>query len=138
MWRRSRRNGGRTRPRARGGTCARSSTIVYETLLVPTSSLARPSRGSAAGMRETDWATIRSVHGEPRNGRRSKPSNVWPRRAGAHVGRRLTSDREYLTQMLFDASIHGWDVAQAIGVAHEIPDEVARELYAWFAPQAAG
>lgn len=52
-------------------------------------------------------------------------------------GGELTAD-EYLTQMLFDASIHGWDVAQAIGVAHGIPDEVARDLYAWFAPQAAG
>lgn len=52
-------------------------------------------------------------------------------------GGELTAD-EYLTQMLFDASIHGWDVAQSIGVEHTIPDDVARDLCAWFAPQAAG
>ncbi len=46
----------------------------------------------------------------------------------------LTAD-EYLTQMLFDASIHGWDLAQGIGVDHTIPDDVARDLHAWFAPQ---
>ena len=47
---------------------------------------------------------------------------------------RLTPD-EYLTQMLFDASIHGWDLAQSIGTDHTVPDEVARDLHAWFAPQ---
>jgi uncharacterized protein (TIGR03086 family) len=52
-------------------------------------------------------------------------------------GGELTAD-EYLTQMLFDASIHGWDVAQSIGVDHAIPDDVARDLHAWFSPQAAG
>jgi len=52
-------------------------------------------------------------------------------------GGELTAD-EYLTQMLFDASIHGWDVAQSIGVEHTIPDDVARDLHAWFAPQASG
>lgn len=41
----------------------------------------------------------------------------------------------YLTEMLFDASIHGWDVARGIGVEHTIPDDVARDLHDWFAPQ---
>lgn len=52
-------------------------------------------------------------------------------------GGELTVD-EYLAQMLFDASIHGWDVAQAIGVEHTIPDEVAADLLAWLEPQARG
>jgi uncharacterized protein (TIGR03086 family) len=52
-------------------------------------------------------------------------------------GGELTAD-EYLTQMLFDASIHGWDVAQSVGVEHTIPDDVARDLRAWSAPQVAG
>jgi uncharacterized protein (TIGR03086 family) len=47
----------------------------------------------------------------------------------------LTAD-EYLTEMLFDASIHGWDLARGIGVEHAIPDDVARDLRAWLAPQA--
>jgi hypothetical protein len=38
--------------------------------------------------------------------------------------------------MLFDAVVHGWDVAQSIGVEHEIDDDVARDLEAWFAPSA--
>lgn len=50
-------------------------------------------------------------------------------------GGQLTAD-EYLTQMLFDASIHGWDVAMAIGVGHSIPGDVASDLFEWFAPQA--
>ncbi len=49
-------------------------------------------------------------------------------------GGELTAD-EYLTQMLFDAAIHGWDLATSIGVEHSVPDDVARDLEAWFAPQ---
>lgn len=49
-------------------------------------------------------------------------------------GGQLTAD-EYLTQMLFDAAIHGWDLATSIGAVHTIPDDVARDLEAWFAPQ---
>ena len=49
-------------------------------------------------------------------------------------GGTLTSD-EYLTQMLFDAAIHGWDLATSIGVDHTLPDDVARDLEAWFIPQ---
>lgn len=49
-------------------------------------------------------------------------------------GGALTAD-EYLTQMLFDAAIHGWDLATSIGVDHAIPDDVALDLEAWFAPQ---
>jgi uncharacterized protein (TIGR03086 family) len=41
----------------------------------------------------------------------------------------------YLTEMLFDATIHGWDLAQGIGVEHAIPDDVAADLVTWFAPQ---
>jgi hypothetical protein len=48
---------------------------------------------------------------------------------------RLTAEA-YLTEMLFDASIHGWDLARGIGVEHTIPDDVARDLRSWLAPQA--
>lgn len=48
---------------------------------------------------------------------------------------RLTAE-EYLTEMLFDAVVHGWDLARAIEVEHTIPDDVARDLLSWLAPQA--
>jgi uncharacterized protein (TIGR03086 family) len=47
----------------------------------------------------------------------------------------LTAD-EYLTEMLFDATIHGWDLAQGVGVDHPIPGDVAADLLAWFATRA--
>lgn len=49
-------------------------------------------------------------------------------------GGQLSAD-EYLIQMLFDAVIHGWDLSQGVGTDHTIPDDVARDLEAWFAPQ---
>ncbi|MET0800731.1 MAG: TIGR03086 family metal-binding protein [Actinomycetota bacterium] len=48
-------------------------------------------------------------------------------------GGEVTADA-YLTEMLFDAVIHGWDLARGIGVAHVIPDDVARDLEAWVTP----
>jgi uncharacterized protein (TIGR03086 family) len=51
-------------------------------------------------------------------------------------GGRITAD-EYLAQMLFDATIHGWDLAMALGAEHTFPDDVADDLYVWFEPQAA-
>ena len=58
-----------------------------------------------------------------------------PLDAPVHTSGGELSPQEYLTQMLFDAVIHGWDLATAIGVVHTIPDDVARDLEAWFAPQ---
>ena len=52
-----------------------------------------------------------------------------------HTSAGETTADDYLAEMLFDASIHGWDVARAIGIDHLIPDDVARDLTAWLAPQ---
>ncbi|MDH4111467.1 MAG: TIGR03086 family metal-binding protein [Actinomycetota bacterium] len=49
-------------------------------------------------------------------------------------GGQLTAD-EYLTQMLFDAVIHGWDLSKGVKTDHAIPDDVAQDLEEWFAPQ---
>jgi len=38
------------------------------------------------------------------------------------------SAREYLTQMLTDAAVHGWDLATAVGAPHEIEPETATYL----------
>jgi uncharacterized protein (TIGR03086 family) len=43
----------------------------------------------------------------------------------------------YMTEMLLDAVIHGWDVAQGIGVAHRIDPATAADLLTWFSPLAA-
>ncbi|MGH2631565.1 MAG: TIGR03086 family metal-binding protein [Actinomycetota bacterium] len=52
-------------------------------------------------------------------------------------GGKLTADA-YLTEMLFDAVIHGWDLARGIEVAHAIPDDVARDLEVWLTPLVGG
>jgi uncharacterized protein (TIGR03086 family) len=55
--------------------------------------------------------------------------------ASVHTSAGRVSAESYLTEMLFDASIHGWDLAQGIGVEHSIPDDVADDLVTWFTPQ---
>jgi uncharacterized protein (TIGR03086 family) len=52
-----------------------------------------------------------------------------------HTSAGEVTAESYLTEMLFDASIHGWDLAQGIGVEHSIPDDVAADLVTWFTPQ---
>jgi uncharacterized protein (TIGR03086 family) len=52
-----------------------------------------------------------------------------------HTSAGEVTAESYLTEMLFDATIHGWDLAQGIGVAHSIPDDVAAALVTWFTPQ---
>ncbi len=46
------------------------------------------------------------------------------------------SCREYLTQMLTDAAVHGWDLATATGQDHEIDDETASFLLAHWTERA--
>lgn len=112
--------------------------LVYETLWVPDlvagATLAEVGsryEGDRLGGHPTGaWEAAKAAAGD---GVRSSPLDVPVHTSGGV----LTAD-EYLTQMLFDASIHGWDVAQSIGVEHSIPDDVARDLHDWFAPQAAG
>ncbi len=112
--------------------------LVYETLWVP-DLVAGATLAEVGGRYEGDrlggdpigaWGAAKAAAGD---GVRSSPLGVPVHTSGGE----LTAD-EYLTQMLFDASIHGWDVAQSIGVEHSIPDDVARDLHEWFAPQAAG
>jgi uncharacterized protein (TIGR03086 family) len=111
--------------------------LVYETLWVP---------DLVSGM---TLAEVGSRHEGDRLG--SDPPAAWRAAAGrataavpradpgvaVHTsGGELDLD-EYLTQMLFDATIHGWDLATAIGGPHAIEPEVASDLLSWFAPQAA-
>ena len=109
--------------------------LVYETLWVP---------DLVAG------ATIEQV-GDRYEGDRlgSDPAAAWAAaRAAAidgvrsaepgvavHTSAGEVTAESYLAEMLFDASIHGWDLAQGIGVEHSIPDDVAADLVTWFTPQ---
>jgi uncharacterized protein (TIGR03086 family) len=110
--------------------------LVYETLWVP---------DLVAG------ATLEEVGGRYEGDRLGNdPKGAWTKARAAAVERVRSSPLDvpvhtsggettadaYLTEMLFDAVIHGWDVAQSIGVEHEIDDDVARDLEAWFAPSA--
>lgn len=112
--------------------------LVYETLWVP-DLVAGATLAEVGGRYEGDrldgdpigaWEAAKEAAVD---GVRSSGLDVPVHTSGGE----LTAD-EYLTQMLFDASIHGWDVAQSIGVEHTIPDDAASDLHAWFAPQAAG
>ncbi len=40
----------------------------------------------------------------------------------------------YLGELLFDTAIHGWDLAQGIGVPHTIEAETAADLVTWIEP----
>jgi uncharacterized protein (TIGR03086 family) len=42
-----------------------------------------------------------------------------------------TPAEHYLTELLFDGVIHGWDLAQGIGVAHTIDPATAADLLTW-------
>jgi uncharacterized protein (TIGR03086 family) len=112
--------------------------LVYESLWVP--DLVRGATLAEVGSRYegdrlgTDplaaWGSARSAAADAVA---SGPLDVPVHTSGGE----LTAD-EYLTQMLFDASIHAWDVAQGIGASHTIRADVAVDLYAWFEPQARG
>jgi uncharacterized protein (TIGR03086 family) len=43
---------------------------------------------------------------------------------------------DYAWQMTSDLAVHGWDLAQAIGVRSRMPDELADTVYAQIAPEA--
>lgn len=109
--------------------------LVYETLWVPDlvtgATLAdvgdRYEGDRLGGDPVTSWTSARTAAAE---GVRAATLDVPVHTSGGE----LTAD-EYLTQMLFDAAIHGWDLATSIGADHTIPDDVARDLKAWFAPQ---
>ena len=109
--------------------------LVYETLWVP-DLLAGATLADVGDRYEGDrlgddpvaaWDAARSAAAASA---RTSPLDVPVHTSGGEL-----SPHEYLTQMLFDAVIHGWDLSTAIGVAHEIPDDVARDLESWFAPQ---
>lgn len=112
--------------------------LVYETLWVP-DLVAGVTLDEVGDRYEGDrlgndpvgaWTRARAAAVE---GVRSSPLDVPVHTSGGET----TADA-YLTEMLFDAVIHGWDIAQSIGVEHEIDDDVARDLEAWFAPSAEG
>jgi uncharacterized protein (TIGR03086 family) len=112
--------------------------LVYETLWVPDLLAGRTlaevgSRYEGDRLGSDPVAAWVVAHAAAVAAARSPSAEVVVHTSGGE----LTVD-EYLAQMLFDASIHGWDVAQAIGVEHTIPDEVAADLLEWFEPQARG
>jgi uncharacterized protein (TIGR03086 family) len=41
-----------------------------------------------------------------------------------------TPVREYITEMLFDLVVHGWDLGTAIGYAEPLPDDIVEAVYA--------
>jgi uncharacterized protein (TIGR03086 family) len=109
--------------------------LVYETLWVPDllagATLAEVGDrydGDRLGMDPV--AAWRSAKAAAAESARTSPLDVVVHTSGGEL-----TPQEYLTQMLFDAAIHGWDLASAIGVEHTIPDDVARDLEAWFSPQ---
>jgi uncharacterized protein (TIGR03086 family) len=62
-------------------------------------------------------------------------------RKGALSGRvHVTGGRipatDYAWQMTSDLAVHGWDLAQGIGVRSRMPDELADAVYAQIAPEA--
>ena len=109
--------------------------LVYETLWVP--DLVAGATIEQVGDRydgdrlgddpATAWAAARAA---AIDGVRSAEPDVV-----VHTSAGEVTAESYLTEMLFDASIHGWDLAQGIGVEHSIPDDVAADLVTWFTPQ---
>jgi uncharacterized protein (TIGR03086 family) len=54
-----------------------------------------------------------------------------------HTSGGETPATEYVTEMLLDTVIHGWDLARAVGIEHTIDPDTAEDLLAWFGPVAA-
>jgi uncharacterized protein (TIGR03086 family) len=111
--------------------------LVYETLWVPDL---------------VQGKTLEEV-GDSYDGERlgEDPVGAWEKAASAAIdamgiegategmvhtsGGEVPSD-EYIGQMLVDAVIHGWDLAQSIGVDHHVDTHTASDLLVWFGPQA--
>ncbi|SCK06965.1 TIGR03086 family metal-binding protein [Streptomyces sp. WMMB 322] len=57
-------------------------------------------------------------------------------RGSVHVTGGKTPATEFGWQMTTDLAVHGWDLAQGIGVRSRMPDELADAVYEHVAPQA--
>jgi uncharacterized protein (TIGR03086 family) len=109
--------------------------IVYETLWVPDL---------------LDGKTLAEV-GDRYEGDRlgDDPVAAWTRAYGAarsatlrdgalagsvHTSGGETSAQEYMSEMLADAVIHGWDLSQSIGAPFAIDPAAAEDLLSWYGP----
>ncbi|HEY8828278.1 MAG TPA: TIGR03086 family metal-binding protein [Jatrophihabitantaceae bacterium] len=44
-----------------------------------------------------------------------------------------TPVRRYIQEMIFDLTVHAWDLAQAIGYRGSLPDDLVSTVYSWMA-----
>ena len=45
------------------------------------------------------------------------------------LSRGMTATRGYVTEMVFDLTVHAWDLGQAIGSSRQLPDELVEPVY---------
>lgn len=48
------------------------------------------------------------------------------------LSRGSTPTTEYIAEMTADLAVHGWDLARGLGQDGQVPDAVARPVWAWF------
>ncbi len=120
---RSGRASGRTRHPARVGRSGSLDHLVYETLWVPDLVAGATIARWATATKATGSATILSPRGPPAKaaaadgGDGASALDVTVHTSGGGRSRPTNTSR----RCSFDAAIHGWDLAQSIGVEHTDP-----------------
>jgi uncharacterized protein (TIGR03086 family) len=80
---------------------------------------------SADSDRSADWASASVASRQAVGGPGALDESV-------HLSRGLTPATEYLVEMIFDATVHSWDLAVALDADASLPDELVSFLFPVF------